>query len=288
VAALLLLITPFLAWCYGPDFFSALSKKDPVAVARFGILWIPVLAAPLSVALILGLVKLRNGHLFQVGWTGHRLGRNVLLGVLGFFVLTPAVLGVNSGVDWLWRRVAGEPGTHPLITVLRPGAPFIDWGLGFTAAVILAPATEELLFRGVLQPWLATRPRGGDVGMIAALVLTAYAIGDPLMRATTVASGMIAAAPLVFPLAMLPVYLLLRSRYRSAAVNGIFVAALVFGVAHSSVWPTPIALFLLGIGLGVLAYRTQSIVPSVVTHALFNGLSFLLLAYKALWPAHGQ
>jgi membrane protease YdiL (CAAX protease family) len=47
------------------------------------------------------------------------------------------------------------------------------------------------------------------------------------------------------------------------------------------VWPTPVALFVLALGLGALAYRTQSLVGPVVLHGLFNGFNCLVLF---LWP----
>ena len=50
---------------------------------------------------------------------------------------------------------------------------------------------------------------------------------------------------------------------------------LLFAALHGSIWPTPIPLFLLGVGLAWLAYRTQSLVGPLVAHALFNGVAAL-------------
>jgi len=50
---------------------------------------------------------------------------------------------------------------------------------------------------------------------------------------------------------------------------------LLFAALHSSVWPSPIPLFLLGFGLAWLAHRTQSLVAPIVAHALFNGVACL-------------
>ena len=48
----------------------------------------------------------------------------------------------------------------------------------------------------------------------------------------------------------------------------------------SAVWPTPIPLFGLGLGLGWLAYRTRRLVAPVTLHVLFNavGVGMLLLS----------
>jgi membrane protease YdiL (CAAX protease family) len=96
---------------------------------------------------------------------------------------------------------------------------------------------------------------------------------------------------LLFVAAMLPGYWLLprlaglvRNRRQRAgqtsAVNvtrGIYGTALLFAAFHSSVWPTPIPLFLLALGLGYLTYRTQSLVGPLVMHALFNAVPCLLI-----------
>jgi membrane protease YdiL (CAAX protease family) len=56
----------------------------------------------------------------------------------------------------------------------------------------------------------------------------------------------------------------------------IFGSAMFFALAHGT-WPTPLALFFLGLALGWLAFRTQSLVPSMIVHGLFNLVSFLAL-----------
>lgn len=55
----------------------------------------------------------------------------------------------------------------------------------------------------------------------------------------------------------------------------VFGTALLFGMLHVGVWPTPIPLFVLGLGLGWLAWRTQSLVGPIVLHALFNAVGSL-------------
>jgi membrane protease YdiL (CAAX protease family) len=50
--------------------------------------------------------------------------------------------------------------------------------------------------------------------------------------------------------------------------------SLFWALVHSS-WPDPIPLFVFGLALGYLAYRTQNLVPSIVVHGLFNSVSAL-------------
>jgi membrane protease YdiL (CAAX protease family) len=59
-----------------------------------------------------------------------------------------------------------------------------------------------------------------------------------------------------------------RRHYRA-----IYVSAAFFALVHSGVWPTPIPLFVLGLGLGWLAVRTRGILVPVIVHGLFNAVS---------------
>ncbi len=63
----------------------------------------------------------------------------------------------------------------------------------------------------------------------------------------------------------------------------IYGSAMLWSMAHMAVWPSPIPLFLLGLGLGWLAYRTQSLIGCIVGHALFNTVACLTL----YWTTRG-
>ncbi len=71
---------------------------------------------------------------------------------------------------------------------------------------------------------------------------------------------------------------------RKNAILAIFGSAIVFAAAHSWVWPSPIPLLLLGICLGALAYRTQSLLPSMVLHGLFNMVACVELLFRQTIP----
>jgi hypothetical protein len=91
-------------------------------------------------------------------------------------------------------------------------------------------------------------------------------------------------APALFVVAMAPGYYWCRQRSDAAA--GTWSASLVWAAMHAPVWPSPIPLFVLGLGFGVVAQRTQSLVPSVVAHSLFNGVACaqLLMMSQAAGP----
>jgi membrane protease YdiL (CAAX protease family) len=67
-----------------------------------------------------------------------------------------------------------------------------------------------------------------------------------------------------------------RKDRRANDTRAIYASAFLFAGAHP--WPTPVALFLLGLLLGWLALRTRSLVAPAFVHFLFNGISVLMLA----------
>jgi membrane protease YdiL (CAAX protease family) len=57
---------------------------------------------------------------------------------------------------------------------------------------------------------------------------------------------------------------------------GILCASIVFAAVHSSAWPDPIPLVLVGMMLGVAYQRTRNLLAPVFAHALFNGVMTIL------------
>ena len=81
-----------------------------------------------------------------------------------------------------------------------------------------------------------------------------------------------------YPVCLLAGRLSVWLSIRPIAVRGILGTSMLFAVLHASVWPTPIPLFFLALCLGYLAYRTQSIIPGIIVHSLFNSIATLQLA----------
>jgi membrane protease YdiL (CAAX protease family) len=192
----------------------------------------------------------------DIGLTLHGAVRSALWGAGAAVILAPLVLGLNYGAVWLFRDVLG--GTvyeHPLAVAGQHGLSAVEWLLLAFAVMVAAPLGEELVFRGALQrlflelsanivPW-----RGGQHAPPADSLGSAYPDAEAAYRRPA-------------------------NPHPAAAV---FASALLFAAVHSFAWPSPIALFVLGLGLGYLALRTQSLVGPVILHSLFNAASFVLL-----------
>ena len=275
----------FYPWFYGPELVAAAESKTidadekRQALSRLS-LWPSALAAPFQVLTFPLIFAACSGtRLEQLGLTGRRFGRNLLSGLVGMLVLAPATFATF----WLVQTVyswSGEGGVekHALEIVAQQQLFPSEWVLLVFTAMLAAPVREELIFRGVLQPWLAARPWGGHAAMLAAFALAVWHRWDQLLTAWPQGVGTFAeaATPALVVLALMPVYLLVCWRSRTPVPPAIFGTALLFGFIHD-VWPTPIPLFVLALGLGLLAYRTRSLVGPIVLHSLFNGVSCVRL-----------
>jgi membrane protease YdiL (CAAX protease family) len=271
----------FFYYLYGPDF-----GATPAAADR-RILWVSAFAFPFQVGGILIILRgLTGARLYQLGLTTSNAVRNLLLGWLAWLLCTPPVLVLNILVSWGYRLWEGEkPEEHPLARLAREQPLAIEWVLIGLTGVVMAPILEELLFRRVLLAWAARRPWGGPIILLAAFALTA---GKSLLDITeawdqdclSLRSALHALEPTIFVLVMATGFFVGERRFRSwrsqpCTVRAIYSTALLFGVFH--IWPTPVPLFVLGLVLGYLAYRTQNLIAPMVLHALFNGVACLLI-----------
>ena len=207
------------------------------AMVATAVIYVAVLLLPPLV-----LVMSCGASLSDLGLHRGQIGRDARLGGVVALALTPVVYLVQIMAVQLW-----EPTAHPIqemmIAEMSPGL----MGLVILTAVILAPASEEFLFRRVLQGWLAKRMRPEAV------------VDTPeIVRSDRHAKG------------------------GRAGLVPIGLTALIFAAFHYPQWPAPIPLVVLGLGLGYLAERTGGIVASFVLHALFNGFSTLMLALMLL------
>jgi membrane protease YdiL (CAAX protease family) len=284
-------------WVYGPD--PVARKTSAVGVAagitaaraaepvfqrldsyRKG-LWLTNVAFPFEALTIpVLLYSLSGTRPYQLGLTGRRLGRNLFVGFIGSLVLIPIVFGVYYLVTVLYRSWGTTPTEeHPLTQVAQMGLTPVEWALLVGSAVVAAPVVEELVFRGLLQPWFAKRRGGGAAALLLAflmaLAMRRGEIAAALPRGSWAVAG--ECLPALFVLALVPVFLLVWWRSRTPVGPAIFGTAVLFAAFHSSVWPSPVPLLLLALGLGYLAYRAQSLAAPMLIHALFNGFNCLLI-----------
>jgi membrane protease YdiL (CAAX protease family) len=287
VAALLQAIG-FYDWFYGPDLVALARDTGPdvdsaaqrLAQARL-LLWSGCLGFGPQFSSVLGVMYLLSGtRPRDLGLTTRRLGINLLAGLLTAFALVPACYALNALVVQLHGEAAIQE--HPFTRLGQAGLAPIEWALLGLAATVIAPLSEELLFRGILQPWFATRSWGGHLAMGLAFVVALTTRADLIHAAGWDGTALLKeCVPLLCLLGLVPVYLLICWRSRSPVGPALFGTAVLFGWVHARVWPSPVPLALLGLALGYLAYRTQSLVGPIVLHGAFNATAFFVLLSTA-------
>jgi membrane protease YdiL (CAAX protease family) len=273
--------------------------------ALFAPLWGAVVVYPVLFLVLLGFrwMPARPASFGMQGW-----GMGVVGGYLTWLLVTPAVFVVfvlaTKANLWLTDR---PPDKHPLTQGIDEAGVW-GWPLFFLQTVLLAALVEEMVFRGLLLPWLAQkRPVGREtpftvapqhrsililflaVGIAALLhapdIENAWAAGDRREVAVRLLPAMFILALVPFDF-LLPRWRRLRRHLRVRSphhVRAVWASAALFAAIHSQVWPSPVPLFVLALGLGYLYLRTRSLVGPVVVHGMFNAVSavYLLLGGPA-------
>ncbi|MDB5309980.1 MAG: amino terminal protease self-immunity [Gemmataceae bacterium] len=305
-----LLQSSFFQEVYGPDFpppvatppfeasaavagaVAALMARDHQAeLAAVRGLWVGILSLPLQI----GLLVLARYGLYPT-WRSpadpRAIPARLALGTVGWAVITPVVLAVHTAVTIVFARFDFLTEEHPL-SKLSAARPVIDHLLFFLQAGVAAPLIEEVLFRGLLLGWLVggrplfhrpaiafpNRPRV----LADRRVWPVLVIGVGMAALTGRYPGELfagpARGPVLFAAGLLVGWVVLRTvlRRNRRTAGAIYASAALFAVVHSGVWPSPIPLFVLGLGLGWLAVRTRGVLTPVVVHGLFNAVSVLFV-----------
>ncbi len=194
----------------------------------------------------------------------------VALGAASWLWITAATIAVHILTLAFKQAFGGSVDQHPL-TKLRPDQDRLGGCLFAISVCFVTPWMEEYFFRGLLLPWVMRawyRP----------WLLVGWAMGFAFLAVGGVyGQHYWALVFLAIGAAILGLATRLPPTYPKRTILGIVSTSLLFGAVHSSVWPSPIPLVVLGLGLGYLTARTGSIVPAVVVHGLFNAVSFVYL-----------
>jgi membrane protease YdiL (CAAX protease family) len=281
---------------YGLTPLEAMSIQG--AINAFFILLVPLLA------------RLTSGARFpEFGLSLRRWRRQLAVGVVAILFLMPIVYSIQAACIRLLDMSTPEieKHRHPLEKMLRESLSPGLASVAFLTAVVLAPAFEELFFRGFLQPWLvmtldrlATRRRSALEKPFEEPSLAGTTRTDPL------ADPDIDRLPAVGPdagfdcweSAESPAHVAEPSGLTIAGVEdqgalfrphsplwpgfGIALTSLIFAALHAPQWPAPIPLFLLALGLGFVVQRTGSLTAAICMHAIFNGFSTMMLFFVAM------
>ena len=212
--------------------------------------------AAVFAAVPLALRATSGARLRDLGLTRANFWRDALLGLQAFLATMPVVYLVFGAASLVFKPAKAN--RHPLQQMLEQDASPWSVVLALASAVVAAPLAEELLFRGVLQPWLAScLARVGRRGPGAA--------GPASASSAEIATDPVATAP----------------PDRGRGTFAIVAASLLFAAMHAAQMPAPIALFVLSLVLGILYDRTGGLVAPITLHALFNATSTVALLFAS-------
>jgi membrane protease YdiL (CAAX protease family) len=198
----------------------------------------------------------------------------VAIAVVAWAVLTPLVLLFHVGVVQLFTALNWVTDEHPL-TQFRGETPF-DQVLFMLQACLAAPLMEEILFRGLLLPWvIGGRERAAGTPSPPLLVRSFARPWLVMAIAVLVAANTRKPGPILFAalLAFGLVIVWVTVRRGKRQIRAIYASSALFAAVHSGVWPSPIPLFLLALGVGYLAVRTRGVLVPFLVHGLFNAVS---------------
>jgi hypothetical protein len=94
--------------------------------------------------------------------------RAIAVGLLGYAVALPAIVGLLLVSSWLWPLVGVAPAEQDVVDIARTLEGPAFWAFA-GAAVLVIPLCEELMFRAFLQPLLVQNL--GDRGGVAMTAL---------------------------------------------------------------------------------------------------------------------
>ncbi len=234
--------------------------------------------------LVVGLRYIVPGGFGQVGLK-RELPARAILPAIGFLVaVLPFIFLVSNLAEWFYQRIGmRHANEHPLLHSMDgTGA---QWAkiLASIAAVVLAPLSEEILFRGHIQTMLRSVLNGSLIWL--------RRIAPPAVFATPAApssqEGVAPSPPAVVlpyepraiaPPPELPVGPSLEAFWVS--VTAVILTSLLFAFVHPG-WTRP-PIFVLSLFLGFAYERRGNLWTTIFMHAMFNGvmvLGFLFMTH---------
>jgi membrane protease YdiL (CAAX protease family) len=186
---------------------------------------------------ILLLMRMRSDALSWIGLSPRRITEGIAIGTATLFVVYPIILLASAMVEQIYRHYQIPIEAHEILKFLSDSKNRRQNIFAITLAVVIAPLSEELIFRGLLQTLLSR-----FFGWVQAV-------------RSSPQNAMSGLSPIPAP---------------GAGVRWLAVIAtsIVFAMIHPP--PFWIPIFVLAIGLGYVYERTGNLWVTMTTHALFN------------------
>ena len=259
-----------------PDEVSAAQERAAEVANIIGYLWSRVLALPLQLTILLAACRI----LYPQVWFRARpaISAQIFVAIVAWTVLTFLVHGTNISTNLILKDLNWQREAHPLEKL--GGLPVLESVLFLIQACIAAPIIEEAMFRGVILGWAIGGRKPFAVPDVPERLRPWLIMCAALAFASLSISGL---APVYSGREGAPIFILVLMaglagiqfwfKSKRRVLSGVYCSAALFAAVHSSIWPSPIPLFILGLGLGWLVVRTRSILVPIIVHGLFNAIS---------------
>lgn len=227
--------------------------------------WARLLALPLLLPIfswVTNLIRMNNN-----------LSSSMPSSIVMSLAITPVILLTAYSLMAIFQKLGSSPGQeHPLVQLFRSGQKS-DVLLVLGLVLVMAPITEEVIFRGLFQQWIISAFHGPVLGWLMSLFLVvSQLIGSN--RPDSPVSLLWSQVAVFMILGAVAIGLgSIQSRKTASIMSG----AMVFAAVHSFAWPSPAGLLPLAWGLGWLREMTGRIWPCVIVHALFNCAGTMLI-----------
>ncbi len=217
------------------------------------------------------IIRVWTGPLvFSLGTLGSplRLVGEFVLVALGCHLIHQGALLINN------YGFGFSPQTHPFTKLGQENQGIWVWAALVTAACLVAPINEEIIFRKLTKMWL-----GGPTGPQFLFFLAG---SSALLAAThTPAAGFMERA-LPFAWVLLLYGLMVMGNWGPES-KWMIASAALFSAIHSFAWPTPVPLFIFGLYQSLLMRRTGGLLAPILFHAWFNGIGVVGLWWEISW-----
>ena len=240
----------------------------------------------------------RYGDIEVAGLQPGSIAKDLKLGFFGFLLFVPPMLILQGVLTTFWEY------EHPTMEMVSPDSPLLTIVSAWWVAIIVAPFSEEVMFRVILLGWfircfaypndflgglIGGPPTGEHTPTVpnpvandseapppAALLSEAVAHQAAISDAVTTEE----VNPDTIPAIPATKYTDSVKLKRLMTWAPVFIVALLFALVHIGQGPAPIPIFFLALGLCYIYQQTGSVVPCIATHFLLNTFSMVIFTLE--------
>ncbi len=230
------------------------------------------------VATVIGLAIIAARHGFApriFGWQPENFWKDLRIGAIAFVLIVPVILTIQIVLTQFFDY------EHITFSALEDEHGIYAIAITWISAVLVAPITEEIFFRGTFQAWLQRQDITGGPSQIET-------VGGGWTRHSKTEHKLLELEPVTESVAKTLTYHPFRvvSDLKDSDRMlwlPVFVSAFVFAGIHFGQGPAPIPLFVFAFALGYLYRQTGSIATCIVLHLLLNGFSMFIFTMQTLF-----